>query len=192
MIRAADHPDAVTAPPQAACRPDPTFRALARTLGLLKRVVDHHLSRFGISGSQWGVLLTLHRAEQDERQPGLRLTDLGDRLLVRPPSVTGVVDRLDRLGLLKREPSNEDARAKVVSLTPAGRELAQRVFEAMPQHVESILWDLSMEDRQELRRLLELVSGRLELLGGAGEHAQHDNAAPTNATTTTTHSASEL
>jgi DNA-binding MarR family transcriptional regulator len=170
-------------------RPDPTFRALARTIGLLKRVADHHLSRFGISGSQWGVLLTLHRAEQDEKQPGLRLTDLGDRLLVRPPSVTGVVDRLDRLGLLKREPSHDDARAKVVSLTPAGRELAQRVFAAMPEHVESILTDLSAADRQELRRLLELVAGRLEVLPGGADHAHHETT--TNAATTNP-SASEL
>ena len=191
MIRAATHPEPLSQPAQPPRRPDPTFRALARTLGLLKRVADHHLSRFGISGSQWGVLLTLHRAEQDDNQPGLRLTDLGERLLVRPPSVTGVVDRLDRLGLLKREPSADDARAKVVSLTPAGRELAQRVFEAMPQHVESILTDLSAGDRQELRRLLELVSGRLEVLPGGADHAHHETK-PNATTTTTNDSASEL
>src|SRR5205814_2284054 len=97
-----------------------TFRELIRTLGLLERVQQTFFARFGISGSQWGVLRHLHRAEQ-EGLAGLRLTDLSDRLLVRPPSVTGVVDRLERAGLVVREGSPTDQRAKQVALTNAGR-----------------------------------------------------------------------
>lgn len=136
---------------------------LARTYGLLKRVAEAHFSPFGISPSQWGILITLHRAEQEE-PGGLRLTDLGDRLLVRPPSVSGVVERLERMGLIKREPCNEDARAKRVSLTTAGRTLADRVLETMPDYVEKILADLSASDRQTLRGLLERISSRLEIM----------------------------
>jgi DNA-binding MarR family transcriptional regulator len=132
------------------------------------------LSQFGITGSQCGVLLTLHRAEAEENQPALRLTDLGDRLLVRPPSVTGVVERLHRLGLLNREPSSEDARAKLVSLTATGRGLTRQVFQWLPGHVENVLSDLSCSDRQELRRLLELISNRLETMDlTSGKHPNH-------------------
>ena len=59
------------------------FRSLIRTLGLLKRVMEPHFARFGISGSQWGVLRTLHRAQEEEGLVDLRLIDLGDRLLIR-------------------------------------------------------------------------------------------------------------
>src|SRR5881409_2713776 len=111
-------------------RTDGTLRAVVRSFGLLRRDMDPYFAQFGVSASQWGVLRALHRAEL-EGHDALRLTDLCDRLLVRPPSVTGVVDRLQRIGLIKREPSNEDARAKVVSLTPAGRDLTERVFEVM-------------------------------------------------------------
>jgi DNA-binding MarR family transcriptional regulator len=131
--------------------------------------MEPHFGKFGISGSQWAVLRALHRAEEEDGRPSLRLTDLGDRVLVRPPSVTGVVDRLDRLGLLHREPSPDDARAKQVSLTPAGRELVQRVMSEMPQRHEAVLADLSRGDREELRRLLETVSTRLEALAGAND-----------------------
>src|SRR3954451_19678781 len=102
-------------------RPDHTFHAMIRTFGLLRRVQEPFFNRFGISASQWGVLRTLHRAEL-ENTTWLRLTDLGNRLIVRPPSVTGVVDRLQRMGLLLRTSLPEDRRAKRVSLTPAGRE----------------------------------------------------------------------
>ena len=87
-------------------------------------------ARFGISGSQWGVLVTLHRGEVEERRTALRLTDLGDRLIVRPPSVTGVVDRLQRMGLVARTPSSDDHRAKDVSLTSRpSREAANRLYQ---------------------------------------------------------------
>src|SRR6516162_5894518 len=99
-----------------------TFRELIRTLGLLERVMQAYFARFGISGSQWGVLRNLHRAE-GEGLPGLRLTDLSERLLVRPPSVTGAVDRLERAGLVTRGGSATDHRAKLVRLTPKGRNL---------------------------------------------------------------------
>src|SRR5215208_6059693 len=96
--------------------PEGAFRALLRTLGLLKRVMEPYFARFGISGSQWAVLRTLHRAEE-EGTAELRLTGLSDRLLIRPPSVTGVVDRLERQGFIERSVAADDQRAKNVRLT---------------------------------------------------------------------------
>src|SRR5687768_14705720 len=101
---------------------EPAFHALLSTFGLLKRVMEPYFAHFGVSGAQWGVLRTLQRME-DGGQPEPRLTDLGNHLLVRPPSMTGAVDRLQRLGLVRRAASATDQRAKHVSLTPAGRQL---------------------------------------------------------------------
>src|SRR5919108_3592248 len=114
------------------------FRELLRVLGLLERVMQAYFARFGISGSQWGVLRNLHRAEQDGL-PGLRLTDLSERLLIRPPSVTGVVDRLERGGLVVRDGSPFDMRAKQVALTAKGRQLVERILAVHAQQIDSIL-----------------------------------------------------
>src|SRR3954467_11797191 len=76
-------------------------RELIRAYGLLERIMDPYFAHFGISGSQWGVLRNLHRAEL-EGHAGLRLSELGRRLLIRPPSVTGLIDRLVRADLVKR------------------------------------------------------------------------------------------
>src|SRR5947208_16992737 len=94
-------------------RTDGTLRAVVRAFGLLRRVMDPYFTQFGVSGSQWGVLRALHRAEMEGHR-ALRLTDLCDRLLVRPPSVTGVVDRLQRIGLIARTKSAEDHRVREV------------------------------------------------------------------------------
>ncbi len=137
------------------------FRELLRVLGLLERVMQPYFAQFGISGSQWGVLRNLHRAEQ-EGLPGLRLTDLSDRLLIRPPSVTGVVDRLERAGLVVRDGSPFDMRAKQVALTAKGRELVERILAVHGQQIEAILGVLKPSEQTELHRLLTRLEQHLE------------------------------
>jgi DNA-binding MarR family transcriptional regulator len=150
--------------PVAPARPsDSTFRELIRTIGLVERVMHPHFARFGISGSQWGVLRCLHRAEQ-EGWPGLRLTDLSDRLLVRPPSVTGVVDRLEKAGFVVRDGSPTDLRAKRISLTAAGRKLVERVLLVHGEQINAVLGGLNVEEQAELHRLLVVLGKHLEEL----------------------------
>src|SRR5947209_11146641 len=134
-----------TAKPAVPPRSRPTenaFRELIRTFGLAERVMQPYFARFGISGSQWGLLRNLHRAEQ-EGEAGLRLTELSNRLLVRPPSVTGVVDRLERAGLVVRQDSTADLRAKQVGLTKAGRQLVERILEVHEDQMNTVLAGLS-------------------------------------------------
>src|SRR5438105_15342904 len=127
------------------------FRELLRVLGLLERVMQPYFAQFGISGSQWGVLRNLHRA-LEQGLPGLRLTDLSDRLLIRPPSVTGVVDRLERVGLVVRDGSPEDLRAKLVSLTGKGRQLVGQVLAVHGEQIEKVLGCLNPVEQERLHR----------------------------------------
>jgi MarR family 2-MHQ and catechol resistance regulon transcriptional repressor len=128
--------------------------------------MEPHFARFGISGSQWSVLRTLHRSEVDGH-PALRQTDLGDRLVVRPASVTGVVDRLQRMGLVDRAASATDHRAKIVSLTESGRDLVARVLQHHPAQMRRVLDGLNDPEQGQLQRLLDRLSSHLETLADA-------------------------
>src|SRR3982074_1926331 len=97
------------------------FRGLIRTYGLLERIMQPYFARFGISGAQFGVLRTLQRAEKTGGG-GMGMTELSERLLSRPPSVTGVVDRLVRDGLVTRAALPADRRVKQIELTEKGRQ----------------------------------------------------------------------
>src|SRR5947207_2501889 len=114
------------APPESGALDNP-LREFIRTFGLVERVMHPYFARYGISGAQWGVLRTLYRAEQ-EGLDSLRLSELSDRLLIRPASVTGLIDRVERAGLVRRHSSPTDLRAKQVQLTRAGRQLLHRVL----------------------------------------------------------------
>lgn len=138
-------------------------RELVRTFGLLERAMQPYFAQFGISGAQWGVLRILHRAEK-EGLPGLRLTDLGDRLLVRPPSVTGLVDRLQRARLVARHGSPTDLRTKRVTLTDRGRQLVERILRVHTDQMDVVLGSLSGEEQEQLQHLLARMGRHLEAM----------------------------
>ena len=159
-------------------KPDGPIRTLIRTYGLFRRVMDPYFATFGISGSQWAVLRALSRAEGDSSE-GLRVTDIGERLLIRTPSVTGVVDRLQRMGLLTRVPAPDDHRARHVRLTDPGRERVARVLQHLPAQVESVLSVLTAAEQAELWRLLTKLGNHLEHgVDGSFDPHVHDDIEP--------------
>ncbi len=155
----------------AAATAETALREFVRVVGLLERVMQPYFARFGISGSQWGLLRALYRADR-EGETALRLTDLSDRLLIRAPSVSGAVDRLERAGLVVRGSSAADHRAKYVALTRKGRELIERILAVHEMQVATVLGGLSPDEQNEFHRLLRTFGQHLEglLAQGYGAH----------------------
>jgi DNA-binding MarR family transcriptional regulator len=151
--------------------PETVFRNLLRTLGLVERVMQPYFARHGISGAQWGVLRNLYRAEE-AGQASLRLTDLGERLLIRPPSVTGLVNRLVRAGLVACTRSTADRRAREVALTAAGRRLTQGIVHRHAEQQGAVLGGLDGEQQRQLHGLLTQLGRHLETMAAAPAAAQ--------------------
>src|SRR5262245_54690788 len=127
------------------------LRSLLRVFGLVQRLMEPYFAAHGISGAQWGVLRNLHRAEAEGLR-GLRPSELVVRLLVRPPTITGVVDRLVRAGLVRRTAAVDDQRAKQVSLTSAGRELVRRMLRAHPGKIQEVMCGLAQAEQFQLMK----------------------------------------
>jgi MarR family 2-MHQ and catechol resistance regulon transcriptional repressor len=140
--------------------PEQAFRALLRTIGAMDRVMQPYFAQFGISRSQWAVMRHLSRAEC-QGQDGLRLTDLSERLIIRPPSVTGVVGRLERDGLVARAASRGDLRAKKVRLTAKGKALVNRVLTGHRRQIQKVMAGLDESEQSELLRLLTQLGEHL-------------------------------
>jgi DNA-binding MarR family transcriptional regulator len=159
----------LTPPRAASTAAERAFRQLIRNFGLIERIMQPYFARYGISGAQWGVLRNLHRAEQ-EGLTGLRLTDLSQRMLIRPPSVTGIADRLEKVGLIVRRASETDGRSKQVALTEKGRRLVEQVLEVHPARIARLMGGLSREEQELLDRLLVRMGEHLAVLAeGADE-----------------------
>ncbi|MDQ3874972.1 MAG: MarR family transcriptional regulator [Actinomycetota bacterium] len=88
----------------------------------------------------------------------LTLGALASAERVRSPTMTGVVAGMERDGLVRRRPSEDDRRAVLVEATPAGRRLLDRARGARIDVVERALSDLSpaeLDTLEEAARLLE-------------------------------------
>jgi DNA-binding MarR family transcriptional regulator len=92
----------------------------------------------------------------------LPVSQLAERAGLSAPTVTRVVDGLQRSGLLTRERSDRDRRAVLVSLTPAGQERMRRKEHDLAQRRRRLYEQLDPGEREHAERLLrhlaELVS----------------------------------
>ena len=83
---------------------------------------------------------------------------IAEALACDASNVTGLVDRLESRGLVRRQPSAEDRRVKVLELTPAGARLRATVLERMTEPPES-LDRLSTDEQRALVKILQRLLG---------------------------------
>jgi DNA-binding MarR family transcriptional regulator len=84
----------------------------------------------------------------------LTQSELAEALILSRPSVTRLLQRMERGGLVRRRPGEDDQRQTLVSLTPAGLQLQHRMHAATTEYTVATLAQLPPEDRAELARIL--------------------------------------
>lgn len=119
--------------------------SVMRAHQLLLARVDETLRPFGLTFARY-EMLTLLAFTREGRMP---MASASARLQVHPTSVTNTVDRLEASGHVRREPHPGDGRATLVTITDAGRELAERATEALNTQVFEQP-GLSSDDTDEL------------------------------------------
>jgi MarR family transcriptional regulator, organic hydroperoxide resistance regulator len=92
-------------------------------------------------------------------EDGITQRQLIERLSVEPPTVTGILQRLEREGLLSREPDSDNRRVQRVFLTEAGRLLEDPVRGVWREVEEEFLRELSRPERDQLLSLLSKLVG---------------------------------
>jgi DNA-binding MarR family transcriptional regulator len=135
---------------------------LLKTHGLILRELRRRVPE-DLTLPQFDVLAQLHRHGEEGMTPG----ELTRELLVTAGNVTGIVDRLEGLGLVERRRLPEDRRVVRVRMTNRGRLLMRR---AIPRHRKDVLALLSpvpAADLVHLRDLLGIVGQEVEALGTA-------------------------
>ncbi|HEX5495550.1 MAG TPA: MarR family transcriptional regulator [Mycobacteriales bacterium] len=96
--------------------------SIMRAQQILLGELDAALRPYGLTFARYEALVLLTFA----REGKLPLSKIGARLMVHPTSVTNTIDRLERAGLVAREPNPADRRGTLASITPAGRAVVER------------------------------------------------------------------
>ena len=125
----------------------------------------HHMQekwaeKHGLSEGRLGVLFRLYRCGPTP------LGDLATDLDTTPRNITGLVDHLERDGLVERVPDPADRRSVRARLTDVGRNQIESIWKQGLQHQHKIASGLSKEDLAQLRHLcLQLVENARKELG---------------------------
>ena len=85
---------------------------------------------------------------------GLTQTELADYVMIQPATVTNMLQRLERAGIVERRPDAEDQRISRVYATKKGRGLEEAVKEQWGKLEQESFAGFSVEERVLLRRLL--------------------------------------
>ncbi|MEU7607817.1 MarR family transcriptional regulator [Micromonospora sp. NPDC049204] len=124
--------------------------ALVRSTFLVNAVYAESAQRYGLTQQQ-GQLLCVLMA----RPYGMG--ELGAVLRLAKSSLTGLVDRSERNGLVRREPDPQDARAVRVALTPHGDRLAEEFYAETCRRIGNLPVGLGAAERATLAGLLGRV-----------------------------------
>ena len=96
-------------------------------------------------------------AQLDREPEGLRLGELSRRTMVTNGNITGLADRLEADGLIRREALEGDRRVTVAKLTPRGRELFSEMASAHESWLRELMADVDDDTLAEALTQLAAV-----------------------------------
>lgn len=125
---------------------------------LITQAYTPMLTELGITYPQYLVLLVLW---EEDCQP---VNDIAHRLLLETNTVTPLLQRMEKLGLVIRKKGEQDKRQQIVSLTEKGRKLEEQAYELIPAGMEKHFsaCQLKPEDYQNLTSELNSIIDTLK------------------------------
>jgi DNA-binding MarR family transcriptional regulator len=128
--------------------------ALTKAQNIVHQFFKARLAPYGITPGQYGVLKCLW--DED----GLTVKKLAERMYLDSTTITGLLDRMENKGLIKRQSSPSDRRALSVVLTPAGKALQEPVTQAIIDANQAVLKNMSEEEADSFLNILLSLNGK--------------------------------
>ena len=128
------------------------LRMLSTTKLVSQEIRRRLRAEFGTTLPQFDLLAQLYREPE-----GLRLGELSRRTMVTNGNVTGLIERLEAEGLVRRETPGDDRRVTVACLTDQGRTTFARMAEVHEGWLRDMMADVVPETVKTLLAEVELV-----------------------------------
>jgi MarR family 2-MHQ and catechol resistance regulon transcriptional repressor len=139
---------------------------LARCWRAVGQIAEESVSEAGMCFTDFVALeALLHKGP-------LTITEIQEKVGLASGSMTAAVDRLEKKGFLRRKPAGNDRRAKLLELTPKGRQTVKEAFDHHAVALESAMKVLNDAEKIQLHALLK----KLGLFAAAVRHSQNREA----------------
>ncbi|MEJ8572566.1 flavin reductase [Microbaculum marinum] len=128
---------------------------LARASSLASAEFHAELARIGVPVPMWRILAILSGSD------GHPVGEIAARALLKQPTVTKIIDRLQDLGYVTRKPGVGDRRRVLVEISPAGEELVASLILRAREHEDRLLDAQTPAESEILKRVLQQLIRRL-------------------------------
>ena len=118
---------------------------------MIRTVYDRRVEPLGLTRAQWRVMTRLNRMKSCTQ------TELAIALEIEKPTLGKLIERLEAKGWVKRQPDLDDARSKIVCLTPAARPVLEEMQSEAEKVVMAIFAGVSQDDAKRLHRTLNNI-----------------------------------
>jgi DNA-binding MarR family transcriptional regulator len=129
---------------------------MGHVMKLHRQNVDLLIQKYDVYPGQPPLLMRLAHTD------GQIQKDLARRINVKPATLTVMINRMEKSGLVTRKPDQNDQRVSRVFLTDKGREAAQSVKEALRVLETKCFENFTEEETAFFRRMLERIHGDME------------------------------
>ena len=145
-----------------------TFLQLLRTGDELLALDEQVLASYGTRHGRFNLLMMLMKCSEGQATPATP-AGLAEKTGVTRATISGLLDGLQKDGLIERRADPEDRRLIRVHLTLAGQSFLDKIRPAYSRWFSSIVEPLNEEERQQLVFLLEKIRTRLGELARNGK-----------------------
>ena len=136
---------------------------LLRTAEIILRARDKELEPYGLTASQAAVLYTI-----DNLGDRATVGNISKWLFKKPHTVSGILDRMERLGLVVRIMNHGQKGRVFIEMTPKGQKA--REIASKRETIHAVMSVLQKSELEELERLLEAINAQAaEVLRASAE-----------------------
>ena len=115
--------------------------------------------QYGLTGPQSLVLRLLIK------KGALSSADLSRQMYVTPSNITGIIDRLEKKGLVERIRQQSDRRVALITLTQSGQKLGKTIPDPIEKKIVNQLSDLEPENLQILVMTMNQILNLIDTKG---------------------------
>lgn len=133
-----------------------SIRLLAQCYHAFEQISAVHVRTLDLTPAQFDIIATLGNT------PGMSFKELGEKTLITKGTLTGVVDRLEAKGMVRRVIKQEDRRSMIVQLTEKGEAEFERIFAPHVQFCKQPFLNYGDDDFSALERELAKLKEQLE------------------------------
>jgi len=130
-----------------------TSLMLLRVASDLIAAMDGELAGHGISQGRFTILMLLENCPKTDLSP----SDLADMSGVSRASISGLIDGLEKSGMVQRQADQRDGRGQLVHITKKGKRFLDKMLPAHFNWMARVMQNLSEKERQQLVTLVSKI-----------------------------------